>query len=39
LGEEQELVERDGEVENGGEDERASALRENTVEMATSTMP
>ncbi|TRY87167.1 hypothetical protein DNTS_024232 [Danionella cerebrum] len=39
LGEEQALEERDGEVENGGEDERASALREKTVEMATSTIP
>lgn len=38
LGEEQELEEREGEVENGGED-RASAFSEKTVEMATSTMP
>lgn len=39
MGEEQELEDRDGEVENGGEDKMASALREKTVEMATSTMP
>lgn len=39
MGEEQELEDKDGEVENGGEDERASALREKTVEMATSTIP
>lgn len=39
LGEEQELEEREGEVENGGEEDRASAFSEKTVEMATSTMP
>lgn len=39
LGEEQLLEVRDGEVENGGEHERASAVGENTVEMATSTIP
>lgn len=39
FGEEQALVVREGEVENGGEEEKASALKENTVEMATSTMP
>lgn len=39
LGEEQELEEREGEVENGGEEYRASEFSEKTVEMATSTMP
>lgn len=39
LGEEQELELREGDVENGGEEERKSAFSEKTVEMATSTMP
>lgn len=39
MGEEHELEEREGEVENGGEVYRASAFSEKTVEMATSTMP
>lgn len=39
LGEEQEVEEREGEVENGGEADKASAFSEKTVEMATSTMP
>lgn len=39
MGDEQELEEREGEVENGGEEYRASAFSEKTVEMATSMIP
>lgn len=33
------VEEREGDVENGGEVERGSTVREKTVEMATSTIP